>query len=251
MSALVGTIVFACTFAGALLGMWLRAALPEHHVDSDSRDSIKTGVGLIAAMSALVLGLVTASAKSSYDTVDTAVRATAVDILTLDRLLARYGPETKAMRGTLKMLVAQRVDAIWPGQPRPPLLDPGRTLAQAESLAEQIQELAPHNPRQEAIRSRATELSESLLRVRWMVIPEGARTIPMPFLLILLLWLTLTFTSFGLFSPRNPTVLAVLFVCSLSVGSALFLVLELDSPFDGWLKVSPEPMRYTLSLLDR
>jgi hypothetical protein len=89
MSALVGTVVFACTFAGALLGMWLRAALPEHHVDSDSRDSIKTGVGLIAAMSALVLGLVTASAKSSYDTVDAAVRATAVDILTLDRLLAR------------------------------------------------------------------------------------------------------------------------------------------------------------------
>lgn len=148
-------------------------------------------------------------------------------------------------------MVAQRVDAIWSAQPTPVRLDPQRGLAAAESLTEQILELVPRNPAQEAIRPRALELAESLLRVRWMVISEGDRTIPMPFLLILLLWLTLTFTSFGLFSPKNPTVLAVLFVCSLSIGSALFLVLELDSPFNGWLQVSAEPMRYTLSRLNQ
>jgi hypothetical protein len=84
-----------------------------------------------------------------------------------------------------------------------------------------------------------------------MVVIEGSRTIPLPFLVSLLLWLTLTFTSFGLFSPKNPTVLVVLLVCSLSISSALFLVLEMDSPFDGWLRVSAEPMRYALSQLNQ
>jgi hypothetical protein len=252
MPTLVGTVVFACTFAGAVFGMWLRAVLPAHHVDSDSRDSIKMGVGLIATMTALVLGLITASAKSSYDNVDTAVRATAVDILTFDRLLARYGPETSGIRADLKQLVAQRVDAIWPaGSSRPAQLDSQRNLPTAESLIERIRQLAPHNPAQESIRGRALELAESLLKVRWLVAAEGHRTIPLPFLAILLLWLTLTFTSFGLFSPKNLTVLAVLLVCSLSVGSALFLVLEMDSPFDGLLRVSAEPMRYTLDHLDQ
>jgi hypothetical protein len=251
-SALVGTITFGCTFAGAMLGMWLRTALPEHHVDSDSRDSIKTGVGLIAAMSALVLGLVTASAKSSYDNVDSAVRSTAVDILTLDRQLARFGPEASGIRATLKQLVAQRVEAVWPTEPgRQVQLDPQRNLTVAESLIEQIRALVPHNPAQDADRTSALQLAESLLKVRWMVAAEGSRTIPLPFLLILLLWLTLTFTSFGLFSPKNSTVIAVLFVCSVSIGSALFLVLEMDTPFSGWLKVSEEPMRYTLSHLNR
>jgi hypothetical protein len=124
-------------------------------------------------------------------------------------------------------------------------------VATAESLLEQIHGLAPHNRSQQAILLRVLELSESLMKVRWMVVIEGSRTIPLPFLVILLLWLTLTFTSFGLFSPKNPTVLTVLFVCSLSIGSALFLVLEMDSPFDGWLKVSAEPMRYTLTQLNQ
>jgi hypothetical protein len=63
-------------------------------------------------------------------------------------------------------------------------------------------------------------------------------------------WLTITFVSFGLFAPRNATVIAVLFLCALSVGSAVFLIFELDGPFDGLLKVSPDPLRYAISHLN-
>jgi hypothetical protein len=92
--SIVGVIVFACTLGGSLAGFWLRARLPERHLDDASRDTVKVGIGLVATMTALVLGLVTASAKSSFDAADTAVKHTAMDLLTLDRLLARYGPET-------------------------------------------------------------------------------------------------------------------------------------------------------------
>lgn len=251
-SFLIGLIAFACTFAGALFGMWLRTAMPQHHLDSDARDTIKTGVGLIATMTALVLGLITASAKSTYDSVETAVRATAVDILTLDRLLARYGPETAPVRATLKRLVAQRVEAVWPsGAARDVQIEAQDLMSAAESLIERIGSLQPHTPSQEASRTRALDLAESLLKVRWMMAAEGSSTIPLPFMAVLLLWLALTFTSFGLFAPNNATVIAVLFVCAVSIGGALFLVLELDSPLAGWLKVSADPIRYTLSHLGR
>jgi hypothetical protein len=207
---------------------------------------------LIAAMSALVLGLITASAKSSYDNVDSAVRATAVDILTLDRMLARYGPEAGAVRAELQSIVERRVNAVWPLGPATPVrLDPQASSAAAESFIERIRDLKPHTRSQEMLQPRALEIAESLLKVRWLVVAEGTRTIPLPFLVILLSWLSLTFTSFGLFAPHNGTVITVLFVCALSIASALFLVLEMDSPFEGWLKVSGQPMRYALAHLNQ
>jgi hypothetical protein len=100
--SIVGMIVVACSFGGALLGLWLRTALPEQHLDAESRDTVKVGIGLIATMTALVLGLVTASTKSAFDAVDTAVKQTAIELLALDRILARYGSETGEIRQGLQ-----------------------------------------------------------------------------------------------------------------------------------------------------
>jgi hypothetical protein len=99
---------------GALIGLWLRTKVPAHHLTEDSRDTVKLGIGLVATMTALVLGLVTASAKSSFDAVDTAAKHAAMDILILDRVLARYGPETGEIRSALQHSFAHRIDMIWP-----------------------------------------------------------------------------------------------------------------------------------------
>jgi fluoride ion exporter CrcB/FEX len=63
----ISVIVLACVFGGALLGALLRVMLPEHHLSAESKDVVKLAMGLIATMSALVLGLLIASAKSSFD----------------------------------------------------------------------------------------------------------------------------------------------------------------------------------------
>jgi hypothetical protein len=245
--------VFLCTFGGALLGMWLRTILPEHHLDAESKDVVKVGIGLIATMTALILGLVTASAKSSFDAVDSAVKTTSVDILTLDRALARYGPETGEIRAGLKRVVGARMDMIWPqGASKPATLDPIRSGAasQAEGLAVAIRALKPRDDAQRALQARALDLTEALLQARWLVLAGTEKSAPAPFLVILVFWLTITFTSFGLFAPRHATVFAVLFVCALSVSSAVFLILELDTPFDGLVKVSAEPIRYAYEHLN-
>ena len=249
---LIGIIVFACTLGGVLLGMWLRTVLPEQHLNNESRDTVRLGAGLIATMTALVLGLVTASAKSSFDTMSTTVKTTAVDILTFDRLLARYGSETREIRGTLQDITASRVDMIWPeGSSRPTVVDPLGTAAAAEGIADRVRGLMPRDDSQRALQSQALALIESVLRTRWLVYASGGSSIPLPFLVVLLFWLTITFASFGLFAPRNITVISVLFVCALSVGGAVFLIAEMDGPFDGVLKVSAEPMRYTLLHLNK
>ena len=247
-----GMIVFACSFAGALLGMWLRTALPEHHLTAESKDTVKIGIGLIATMTALVLGLVTASAKSSFDDVDSAVKQTAIEVLALDRVLARYGAETGEIRKGLQQLLGARIDMIW-GSSKPADLDPMRSTAgsEGERLAEALRSLKPRDEAQRALQSRALDLAEKLLQARWLAIASSETSVPLPFLVILGCWLTITFSSFGLFAPRNATVLVVLFVCALSGASAVFRVLELGGPFDGLLRVSAVPLRHAHAHLNQ
>jgi hypothetical protein len=251
---IVGFIVFACTFAGMLLGMWLRTTLPARQLDAESTDTVKVAIGLIATITALVLGLVTASAKSSFDAVDTGVKQAALQILALDRALARYGPETGEIREGLQRILGVRMDMIWPpgasklASPEP--MRPG-SASGPERIADAIRDLQPRDDRQRALQSRAADLAEGLLQVRWLVVAGTGTSVPLTFLVILLFWLTITFGSFGLFAPRNTLAVTALLVCALSVGSAVFLVLEMDGPFDGVIQVSPDPLRTAHAHLNR
>ena len=250
----IGVAVFACAFGGALLGMALRRALPAHHLDEASKDTIKIGVGLVATMTALLLGLVTASAKSSFDDVDAAVKTSAAEVLALDRALARYGPETADIRLGLKQAVATRIGVVESsGTTRPQDLDPMSTGsgAETERLTEAIRSLKPRDDVQRSLQSRALDLAETMLQVRWMVFASGGSPVPVPFLVIIVFWLTVTFMSFGLFAPTHLTVITVLLVCAASVASALFLVIELGAPFDGLIRVSLDPLRYALAHMNR
>jgi hypothetical protein len=243
----VGIIVFTCTFGGTLLGMRLRGILLEHHVSGESKDTVKVAIGLIATMTALVLGLVTASAKSSFDSVNTSIKQTAAQVLALDRTLARYGPEAQEIRQALKQAVGERLDRIWPqhglsGHANLDILHSGSHAG--EKLADAIRNLKPNDDSQQALKSRALDLAETILQTKWLVLAGTESSIPPPFLVVLLFWLTVTFVSFGVFSRPNVMVITALFLCALSIGGALFLVLEMDKPFDGLITVSADPIRY-------
>src|SRR5262245_1765979 len=233
----IGIVVFGITFSSVLLGMWLRPLLPEHYLHKESQDSIKVGTGLIATMTALVLGLVTASSKSSFDAIDSAVTEAAMHLLTLDRILARYGLETDGVRQQLQQLLRKRVETIWgqaAGQADPAV---STTLVEAEDVTEAIRQLTPTNDAQRALQAKAVDLAESLLQSRWGTIAALKSPVPIPFLAVLLFWLAFIFMSFGLLAPRNGLVVAVLFVCAFSVGSAMFLILDMVSPFSGLIRV--------------
>jgi hypothetical protein len=247
----VSLLAFGLMFSAALLGIQLRRILPEEHFKEDTKDTVKVAIGLVATMTALILGLVTASAKSGFDAVDTAVRHTAADVLSLDRTLARYGPESSSIRGALQRSVGQQLAAIWPPSSslagRPDVQD----VTGTEELAGRIRDLSPQNEEQRWLQARALEQSESLLETRWAVFSSIGTSVLVPFLAVLVSWLAIAFASFGLFAPRNATVIAALFVCSVSVAGAIFLILEMDDPFHGVIKISPDPLRYAYSRISQ
>jgi hypothetical protein len=240
--------VFALVFGSALLAMFVRNALPEHHLSADSKDVVKLGIALIATMSALVLSLLIASAKSAYDTRSNQLVQVSADIIEL--ALARYGPETKEARSLLERSVAATLERFWPAEgARPIAIDP--KASPVEVLYDKIEELSPQNEAQRALRSQAETTALDMGRTRLLLFEHLDRSIPVPFLVVLVFWLCIIFASFGLFAPRNATVIAVLCVCALSVSGAIFLILELDRSFEGLLQVSGAPLRSALAQLGR
>ena len=178
---LIGVITAAVTFGGVALGVWLRSVLPQHHLDKPSRDSIRLSIGLIATMTALVLGLITNSAKNSFDGVNNAVRDTAAQVLALDRVLARYGPETAGIREHLKQVVEERLDRTWPSERSETGAEtrPARaTGSRAEALADSIRLLEPKDGLQRALQGRGVDLVESILQARWLVAAGSRASVP-------------------------------------------------------------------------
>src|SRR5499427_2362127 len=230
--------------------MLVHKTLPEHHLNADSKDVVKLGVALIATMSALVLSLLVASAKSAFDTRSNQLVQASADIILLDRALARYGPETKEARSLLQHSVAATVERFWPaGGAKPVELDPA--VSPVEALYDKIEALSPQSDTQRSMQNQALTLAADVGRTRLLLFENLGPSIPVPFLVLLVFWLCIIFASFGLFAPANATVIAVLCVCALSVAGAIFLILELDRSFEGLLQVCGAPLRAALAQLGR
>jgi len=250
MNAVVlGFVTFAFTFSGALAATAIRGLLPAPHLSKESQDVVRLGIGLVATMTALLLGLVTAAARSTFDAQDVAIRNSGAAILTLDRHLARYGAETQPTRALIRRAIAARLEEVWHVDGGVSGLHTENGPPPIEDIENQILALSPQNDNQRWFKSEALKLSQEIVKARWRVLESGGGSVPVPFLVVVIFWLTVTFASFGLYAPRNATVVAVFFVAAVSVAAAVFLVLELDGPLDGFIKVSSKPMEYVVSQL--
>jgi hypothetical protein len=246
----IGWIVFALVFGSALLAMFVHSLLPEEHLSSDSKDVVKLGIALIATMSALVLSLLVASAKSAFDTRSNQLVEASADIVLLDRALARYGPETKEARSLVQRSTAETLERFWPTRGKGSIALDARANP-VEALYDKIEALTPQSEAQRSMQSQALTLAAAVGRTRLLLFEHLGTSIPVPFLVVLVFWLCIIFASFGLFAPRNVTVITVLCVCALSVAGAIFLILELDRSFEGLLQVSSAPLRAALAQLGR
>jgi Protein of unknown function (DUF4239) len=235
-----------------LAAAFIRRLLPPEHLNKESLDVVRLGIGLVATMTALLLGLVTAAARSAFDTQDATVRNNAAAILTLDRHLARYGPETKSTRDLIRQAVAFQLQTTWPEDGSSgSVAKASENTPRVEEIENQILNLSPQNAAQQWLKSEALKLSQDVVKARWRMLGSRGGSVPLPFLVVVIFWLTVIFGSFGLYAPPNSTVIAVLFLAAVSVSAAVFLILELDGPFEGMIKVSSDPMRYVLANLGK
>jgi hypothetical protein len=235
------------------LGMLLRAFLPEKHLSAETKDVVKLGMGLIGTMTALVLGLMIASAKSSYDTQRNGLAQMSANIIFLDRTLAHYGPDSKDVRDRMHDAVEDMLRRTWPAENNPS----GHTEASTgtegryEDVVDKIQALKPENDAQRALQAQALKTAGDIAQSRWLLFAQKGGSIPTPFLVVMVFWLTLLFASFSLFAPRNTTAVVTLLICAVAVSTAIFLILELDQPFGGMMQISSAPLRSALAQLGR
>jgi len=230
--------------------MLVRAVLPQHHLSSESKDVVKLAMGLVATLSALVLGLLIASAKGSYDAQSSELTQMSAKVALLDRVLAHYGPETKETRDLLRGAVARILDQTWSSM-HASTSQFEAPSGGAEILLDKIQALAPKDDRQRALQAQATSIVLDLGQTRWLQYAQGSASISMPLLVVLVFWLTIIFISFGLFAPANGTVFAGLFVAALSVSAAILLILELYTPYSGLIQLSSAPLHNALTQLGK
>jgi hypothetical protein len=164
----ISVVALVFVFGGSLLGLFLRTVLPKHHLDAETKDVVKLGMGLVGTMAALILGLLVTSAKSAYDTQNAELTQVSANVLLLDRILAHYGPETNQSREILKSSVARALDRM--------SAETHGGLAQAqqlphgnESIYEQIHSLSPRDEPQRSLKSEALGIALNLGQTSFLI----------------------------------------------------------------------------------
>ncbi len=242
----VGAIAFVVVFGAAVGGMFLRTRLPDHHLTPESRESIKLATAIIGTLSALALGLLVASAKRSLDDAGAELRTSSARVILLDRAMAQYGPETLAIRAALRGILEARLNEL-NGQNNASLSE----RHDIENVQNELRNLTPQNDGQRWLKTRALQLSSEVSEMGWLRPETEAAGFPAVFMVLLVFWLAMLFASFGILAPGNATVVVTLFVSALSVTGALVLIIDMDHPYLGFIRVSEAPLRLALDRLGR
>jgi hypothetical protein len=244
----IAVIFFVVVMLGAFAGRFARARLPEHHLDADTKDMVKIGVGFLATLAALVLGLVVASAKSAFDVRTQEVQAAAARIIQLDQALARIGPESAPARAMLRDVVASRIGQFSRKDFADSLLrDATGASSPAVRMSEVIQKLAASDEARHTAWARVERLVEEVTQIVTQATAQGGSAIMRPMLVLLGFWFATIMAGWNVISPRNGTTLAVNVLCAVSLAGAILLLLEMDRSFGGLISVSDQPLRAALA----
>ncbi|HEX5471238.1 MAG TPA: hypothetical protein VFW73_05100 [Lacipirellulaceae bacterium] len=247
VALIVGFCVFICSLGGALLGMFVASRLPKTHLGESSKDVIKVATAVVATLAALVVGLLISAAKGSFDTKDMRLKQIAAQTVLLYQKMVEYGPETHEARAVLHGVIAHAIAAIWTGNNHG-TINPRATEQGTGTLPVQhlLLQLVPKNDAQRWLKSSALQVAGEIEAERVLALQQIGGSIQWPFLAILGFWFAIIFLSFGLFAPINSSVFVVLFACSLSVAAALYLIVQMDRPYSGFMQISSAPLQLAL-----
>jgi len=236
-SITISAITFVSLFGGALVGISIGSKLPKNHLDVDTKDAVKLAMALVGTIAAIALGLLISSAYSYSNHQTNELVHASVDVVTLGRLLQRYGPEANGVRESLRMNV-ERV-LVENLQPEKPFSSEGPIGA----VYDQLEVLTPKDDNQRMMKSEALGLLKSLSQIRGLMREESSTTVLRPLLFVMIFWLTGIFVSWGMFSPSNATTVTAFFVAALCSSAAILLIMGLYSPYSGFLRISSAPLR--------
>ena len=245
VNVIVGAVSFIAIFGGVLIGVFAARRLPNHHVSIQTQSAITVSVAVIGTLSALVLGLMITAANTSFSTRSDELRQLSLQLIRMDRNLRRYGPEAEDARAKLRDWAVAKTQQLFPekNQPRPSSRD---TIIKLEAVQDALLSLAPKDERQRYLRTLCLTLSSTMIQARWQLEQHAQHSIPIPFLVLLIFWMTIVFASFGLFAPPNTTAIVALLLCCLALSGGIVLIMELDNPLSGLIRLPSDSMRKAL-----
>lgn len=244
----ISCIVFGFILGGVVLGAVTRHFLSDQHLNPDAKDVVKIATAFLATLSALVLGLLIATAKTSFDTKSIQVRQLTANVILLDQLLAQYGPMTLNARESARHNIAALVRRIWhEHNSKSASSERFEGSREAEKFFQDVYSLSSQNDMQRALKGRIVRVATDLAQERLLLFVQNDNTISTPFLVILAFWLTMIFAILSLLTRLNLLIAIILFICALSVSASVFLILDLDRAFSGMMQVSDAPLRNALS----
>lgn len=246
-STTASLISFGFIFGGSLGGIVLRSVLPERNFTNEEKDVLRLGLGLVTTLSALVLGLLVSTAKSSYDARRSQVTQIATDVILVDRSLELYGPDTRNARRALHDQIAALIAQIDSLRPNAPKLQPE---ADFSDFYQMVGRLSPRDDSERALKSEVLRVSLEVGQIRASALARETSSIPKPFLVVLVFWLTALFVGFGLFASRNLVAVTSLCVCALTAATAVLMILAMDQPLSGFMKLSIDPLRNAMSVIN-
>jgi hypothetical protein len=247
---IIGLIVFAAILAGAFVGWAARLHLPAHHLTDETKSLVSVSMAVVATVSALVLGLLVSNANTSFIARSGEVTSLSADILRLDQMLRLYGPETDPARESLRLYAERKMADLFPEDPLDVRIDNPSTYELLQRVEYLLLTLQPADPFHQWLIGQAMTHAAKIGNTRWLLTQQSGQGTPKAFLALVVFWLTLLFTSFGLFAPRNIVSALALTLCALAVSGAVEMILELEQPFGGLLHVSPTPMRQAVNALN-
>src|SRR5246127_445052 len=249
-SLVIGLIVFAPLLVGAFAGAKIRKRLPQHHLTDETKNLVSVSTAVVATVSALVLGLLISNANTSFTRLGGQVTALSAEILRLDHMLRRYGADAEPARNMLLQYAQHKSADLFPDDRADVRLSNPSTYELLQRLEDMLLALKPANPRDQWWLSQAMALAAKIGNSRWLLAQQVGQGTPKAFVALLVFWLALLFASFGLFAPPNLTSTITLTLCALAVAGAVAMFLELEQGFGGVVRISPEPMRQAVKVLE-
>jgi hypothetical protein len=245
-------VVFAVVLGAAVAGASLARVLPKEHLSGASWSPVAVGIGFIATMAAIVLGLLVASAKSSYDAKNNELQEGAAKVVMLDRTLREYGPETNQARAMLRDTLRSKSSMAWV-KAEIARSDPQTSSAYGyEQVGKSVRALSPANDEQRTLQTKALQLVDQIGQSRWLLIAQSTETISLPLLITLVTWFAVIAGCTALFAPRHGTTFVVAALCSLAISVTIFLIMSMYDPFGGGvLTLSDAPLRTALQLVEQ
>ena len=207
-------------------------------------------MALVGTLTAIALGLLIGSAKTYYDTQSNELTQASANVALLGQLLQYYGPEANGAQESLRSAVERVLAENWPNE-RASNWKFSPKAGHIQEVYEHLRALAPKDEEHRMMQSEALGLLKNLAQLRWLLIAQSATTILRPLLFVMMFWITSIFVSWGLFSRANVTSVTTFFVAALCVSGAIFLVLEMYTPYKGLLRLSSAPLRMAYDSLVR